>query len=363
MSTLAVDMRRRPHGRGNVGRVDFTYNSAGQLKTDARYSDLGGVNLVASTVYTYNADLGWLTSLVRDQRHGPRDDRLRLHLRRRRRDRHDQLVRGWAVRLRFRRPGSVHRRELHRRRPDGGRTLPVRCQRQPQVVHRRWPTKTYTTGQYNRLETVDDGATITVFGYDARGQHGPQFHRPDKSRSLTTGDTQITEYTSDHRNRLVSVTDYTTFAGSTSPRVRSSNTPTTSSTASLFARSTANRDLHLRRRQPRDRLILAEFGAGEAPTPLGPDPRHRSRRDPFAVGRGRRADHRYLWGEAVDQILADETMGDGSLDDVRWLFGRHRNTVRDFVAYDAQDGSKVGNHIVYGAFRPRRQRNQRSLPL
>ena len=33
-----------------------------------------------------------------------------------------------------------------------------------------------------------------------------------RAASLTTGDTQITEYAWDHRNRLVCVTDYATFA-------------------------------------------------------------------------------------------------------------------------------------------------------
>ena len=61
----ASDANRRPGGNAVADkRVDFTYNDAGQLETIARYADLAALDPVASTVYTYNDDLGWLTSLV-----------------------------------------------------------------------------------------------------------------------------------------------------------------------------------------------------------------------------------------------------------------------------------------------------------
>jgi hypothetical protein len=61
--------------------------------------------------------------------------------------------------------------------------------------------------------------------------------------------------------------------------------------------------------------------------------------------------HRYLWGKAVDQILADETVDDGGAEDVLWTLGDHLNTVRDLAAYDVQnDQTAIANHRVFDAF-------------
>ena len=61
--------------------------------------------------------------------------------------------------------------------------------------------------------------------------------------------------------------------------------------------------------------------------------------------------HRYLWGTSVDQILADETVDDGSAEDVLWPLTDHLNTVRDLAVYDPQtDETTVTNHLVYNAF-------------
>ncbi len=61
--------------------------------------------------------------------------------------------------------------------------------------------------------------------------------------------------------------------------------------------------------------------------------------------------HRYLWGPAVDQILADETVGDGGSDDVLWPLVDHQGTVRDLAFYDEADGeTTIANHVAYNAF-------------
>jgi len=74
--------------------------------------------------------------------------------------------------------------------------------------------------------------------------------------------------------------------------------------------------------------------------------------------------HRYLWGPAVDMLLADETVGlgndgvAGTADDVVWTLGDHQNSVRDIVVLDdngtpgntGDDHWAVGNHITYDAF-------------
>jgi len=52
--------------------------------------------------------------------------------------------------------------------------------------------------------------------------------------------------------------------------------------------------------------------------------------------------HRYLWGPQVDQLLAQENVGDT----VTWTLGDHQNTVRD--VFEA-NGDFV-NHIAYDSF-------------
>ncbi len=60
---------------------------------------------------------------------------------------------------------------------------------------------------------------------------------------------------------------------------------------------------------------------------------------------------RYLWGPAVDQILAEEAVNGGADETVQWTLTDHLNTVRDIAKYDSQpDTTAVVNHLVYDAF-------------
>ena len=60
---------------------------------------------------------------------------------------------------------------------------------------------------------------------------------------------------------------------------------------------------------------------------------------------------RYLWGPAVDQILAEEEVDGRTPDLVAWTLADHLNTVRDIAKYDPQTGTTtVVNHLVYDAF-------------
>lgn len=77
---------------------------------------------------------------------------------------------------------------------------------------------------------------------------------------------------------------------------------------------------------------------------------------------GQDESHRYLWGPAVDEILADERLsllpGEegagydvGSPASVVWPLADHIGTVRDLAEYDAQSGTTVVvSHRVYDAF-------------
>jgi len=62
---------------------------------------------------------------------------------------------------------------------------------------------------------------------------------------------------------------------------------------------------------------------------------------------GPEATHRYLWGPAVDQLLADEAVSG----EVTWPLTDHLGTIRDWAAYDdVLDETTIVNHILYDAF-------------
>ncbi len=110
----------------------------------------------------------------------------------------------------------------------------------------------------------------------------------DASGTLNAGDTDIIENAWDHRNRLVSVTNYDTFA----------DYGVTSSQEVDYVYDYLNR----------------------------------------LVARTLDADTEYF-------------IYDGGSEDVRWTLTDHQNTVRDLVAYDAaQDEASVINHITYDTY-------------
>ena len=65
--------------------------------------------------------------------------------------------------------------------------------------------------------------------------------------------------------------------------------------------------------------------------------------------------NRYLWGPAVDRVLADEDAADET---VRWALGDHQNTVRDLAEFDdngtpsdtSDDSTIIVDHRTYSAF-------------
>jgi RHS repeat-associated protein len=61
--------------------------------------------------------------------------------------------------------------------------------------------------------------------------------------------------------------------------------------------------------------------------------------------------HRYLWGPAVDQFLADETADDGGAEDVLWPLGDWQGSERHLAEYDAStDATTIANEKVYDAY-------------
>jgi RHS repeat-associated protein len=185
----------------------------------------------------------------------------------------------------------------------------------------------YATGSDNRL-TSDGTYTYT---HDAEGNRTARFVDNDSSGTLNTGDTDITEYTWDYRNRLTNVTERSTYGGSATK-------------ATDFAYDHQNR-------------LIAESadpdGAGEqsaAETYFAYDGSQIALE--FDGSESADLAHRYLWGPAVDQILADEEVTSlNNPGDVLWPLTDNLGTVRDLATYDSQqDETTIANHRVFDAY-------------
>jgi YD repeat-containing protein len=196
----------------------------------------------------------------------------------------------------------------------------------------------YITGDHNRL--LSDGTYD--YEYDAEGNR-------TRRTEIATG--EVTEYHWDHRNRLVRVTTRTTDNG-----------PLTTDTS--YAYDYLNRWI-ARSHDPDgdgpldftdtyfvydgtppsgsllDRAAVTMENIGQIVLHFEAD----GQGDPQLA-------HRYLWGPAVDQILADEQVTDPTAPgNIVWPLTDHLNTVRDLAAYDADtDTTTIVNHLIYDAY-------------
>jgi RHS repeat-associated protein len=196
----------------------------------------------------------------------------------------------------------------------------------------------YVTGDYNRL--LSDGTYD--YDYDAEGNR-------TRRTDIATG--EVTEYHWDHRNRLVRISTRTTDNG-----------PLTTDTS--YAYDYLNRWI-ARSHDPDgdgpldftntyfvydgtppsgsllDRAAVTMENIGQIVLHFDSD----GQGDPQLA-------HRYLWGPAVDQILADEQVTDPTApDNIVWPLTDHLNTVRDMAMYDADtDTTTIVNHLIYDAY-------------
>jgi len=228
----------------------------------------------------------------------------------------------------------------------------------------------YTPGAYNRLESVDDGTTVTVFGYDPEGNLVLRFV-DDGDGVFGANDTNIVEYVWDHRNRLVSVTNYDTFGGDSTQQVyyrydylnrMISRTVDADGAGTTHSPAT---EYFVYDHDASTNWGLSQSSSSENGTvPFGADPSTDSGQIVLHLDETGAPTHRYLWGPAVDMLLADEAVDSGvdqtpgTADDVRWTLGDHQNSVRDILVlddnstpgYPDDDEWIVGNHVTYDAW-------------
>ncbi len=190
----------------------------------------------------------------------------------------------------------------------------------------------YQTDEHNRM--TSDGAY--AYTYDDEGNRTARFLDNDLSGDLSDGDTDITQYAWDAANRLAGVAFRDTYDGPVAKTLTY-----TYDAYSRLIRKTVDPD---GQQGTADLLQTAYVYDGDQIV---------LQFDRTGGGDVQASDlsHRYLWGPAVDQILADETVGDGGSDDVLWPLTDHQGTVRDLAFYDEADAeTSIANHVAYNAF-------------
>ncbi len=189
-------------------------------------------------------------------------------------------------------------------------------------------------GDGNRL--LSDG-TYT-YTYDADGNRTSRFVWVDADTDGQVDSnekSQITNYSWDTRNRLVSVTNYAAEGGSPTQIV-----------AYFY---------DLENRLVGENLDSNGDGVVDHQTRYAYDGRQIALQfDKDGTGDVTAANlsHRYVWGPAVDQVLADEQVtSTQTAGNVVWPLADHLGTVRDLAFRDPQTGvTTVANHRVFDSF-------------
>lgn len=278
-------------------RVDFTYDALSRFDTITRYADLAGTQLAVQTSYTFD-DAGRLTDLVHQK--------------------------GATILA------------------DYDYTYDV-ASRLTQMVSLADGTSTYSydvldqvTGAAHTYQTdesysYDDNGNRMNTGYSTTannrlqsdGTYDYQYDQEgNRTKKLLTGTTTVVEeYTWDHRNRLVRVTQYDSGTG--------------------LVTSTVEYEYDVY-----NRLVSRNVTSGGSTT-TGHFV-YDGNQIVLVMDDTAGVENRYLWGPVVDQVLADENAATG---DVLWPLADHLGTVRDLASYDSQQNlTTIVNHRVFDSF-------------
>jgi len=230
--------------------------------------------------------------------------------------------------------------------PVKGPSIPGRCPRAGATAGSS--SSAYVIGTGNRL--LSDG-TYT-YAYDEDGNRTARFVDNDASGTLTPGDTEVSQYAWDSRHRLACVTDFATEGGTPTQIVHYYyDLENRWIGQTIDADGDGTIDHQTCFVYDGNQIVLQFDSSSSLPPGEGQG----------GGGAITAADlsHRYLWGAAVDQILADEQLsplppgegqGEGGYDlttpgPVVWPLADHLGTVRDLATYDAPTATTtVANH-------------------
>jgi RHS repeat-associated protein len=223
----------------------------------------------------------------------------------------------------------------------------------------------YTTGDANRL-TSDGGYRYT---YDAEGNRTQKYVDADADGVLDAGDTDVSIYTWDYRNRLTEVDHYSSYAnyaaGTSDQTVAYSYDSFNHLIGRLFdtdGSSGGGKVAQTIYAYDGDQVAL-QFDSSytiSSSNGLGTGS--------ISPMTGANLSHRYLWNpQAVDRLFTDEALshtppaegqtGEGPYYDlttpgnVLWALTDHENTIRDLATYNAgTDATTVANHRVFDSY-------------
>ncbi len=178
-----------------------------------------------------------------------------------------------------------------------------------------------------------------TYEYDNEGNRTARFIDANSNGVIDSGDTSITIYVWDYRNRLSQVRDYayyTAYAGQTPSQLVAYSYDAFNRLVAEDTDSNGDGTVDHQTRFIYDgNNIALQF-------------------DKTGTGNLAAANltHRYLYGPAVDQILADEHITyPNSPGTVIWPLGDQLGTLRDLAVYDIYtDTTTIANHRVYNAF-------------
>ncbi|MHB1036579.1 MAG: golvesin C-terminal-like domain-containing protein [Pirellulales bacterium] len=320
-------------------RVDFTYDIAGQWDTIDRYADLDGDDLVASGAYTFD-ETGRITGLEYTMQTGSEPAPAYTWT-------WDAGSRITAFTSKLDATAGQNYGTATYTNDDAGQLTDAsysNWQNAPGTEDYDYDANgnrtsvnntTYAVGDNNQMtQAPRDAGGVYKYLYDDEGNRTMRFVDGD-GNGLDDGDTDITEYFWDHRNRLIEVDHYANYADYDSIPPEPDQVVTNAyDYQNRWIKKTvvANEETRQTAFIYDGNEMALQFDRDDADSILATD-----------------LEHRYLWGAAVDQILADETFHDGSVDDVVWPLIDHLNTARDLAKYTGAH-TDIPTHRVFDAF-------------
>ena len=310
-------------------RIDISYDAAGQFNTVSRYADLAGTELVAESDYTYDL-AGQLTAL--DHHQGTTDLENYTWT-------YDQAGNMTAS------TSSLDGAVSYSNDATGQLTgADYDYQTNESYTYDATGNRTntgYTTGTGNRL--LSDG-TYT-YTYNAEGNRTAKFIDTNADGVWDSGDTDVTTYTWDYRDRLTEVDHFAAYGDQADQVVKYTYD---------YANRLVGRSLDANGDGTVDSSTAYVYDGNQIALQF----------DHAGTGAATASDlsHRYLWGPAVDQLLADEQMsplqpdqGEGfdqsTPGNVVWPLTDNLGTIRDLATYDSNSGvTSIANHRVYDAY-------------
>ena len=197
----------------------------------------------------------------------------------------------------------------------------------------------YVVGAGNRL--LSDGTYR--YAYDAEGNRTAKFIDANEDSLLDAGDTDVTQYAWDFRNRLVEVTHRAAAGGAATQVVDYLYDVEDRWIGENIDSNGDGQFDHATRFAYDGTQIVLQFDKDVSGVPGSAD---------ALTGADR--SHHYLWQpDVVDQLMADEPthLDSGNIvtDELLWALTDQQGTVRDLARSDGATTSVV-NHIVYETF-------------